>query len=215
MLHSSFLKDIGLLEGKMGVAIFFFHYAIYTKRSIYSDFGGELIDEICDEIHISDPLNFRNGLAGIAWGIEYLIQKKFVMADSDEILDDLDRRILEWDVRRITDISAETGLIGLAYYVISRNSNKEKRIRNTTDEYISDLISSLKPKMSSKKQNYQVIEYLDTILSGGQIQNKENPLYLFYKNNNYKDDSSIIENCPLGIINNGLAGIGLNLMRII
>ena len=32
MLHSSFINNIGLLKGKMGIAIFFYHYYNYTKK---------------------------------------------------------------------------------------------------------------------------------------------------------------------------------------
>lgn len=47
------------------------------------------------------PVDFCSGLSGVGWGVEYLIQNKFVDADSDELLEDIDAKIMEWDVRRI------------------------------------------------------------------------------------------------------------------
>jgi hypothetical protein len=41
MLNSSFTNNIGLLQGKMGISILFFHYANYTKKKIYKDFAGD------------------------------------------------------------------------------------------------------------------------------------------------------------------------------
>ena len=213
MLHSSFMREIGLLEGKMGVSIFFFHYAMYTDKEIYHDFGDELIDEIYDEIHEGYPLNFKKGLSGIAWGMEYLIRNEFIDADPDEVLEELDAKILEWDVRRINDTSLETGSIGLAYYIISRCANKNKRSSNIPDDYISDLVTSLKSKMSNNDRYYHVIESLTTILSGGSVLKIENPLIKLCESSNYKEDSFFQVNYPLGIINNGFTGVGLNLMK--
>ncbi|MDR0574375.1 MAG: hypothetical protein LBG96_10175, partial [Tannerella sp.] len=124
MLHGSFIDNIGLLNGKMGIAIFFYHYSRYTGKNIYDDFAGELIDEIYNEIHVNTPCDFKDGLCGIGWGMEYLIRNNFVNADSDEVLEDLDKRIMERDVRRITDYSLETGLKGIACYVIERRKNR-------------------------------------------------------------------------------------------
>ena len=35
MLHASFNPDIGLLNGRMGIILFFFHYARHTGNSAY------------------------------------------------------------------------------------------------------------------------------------------------------------------------------------
>ena len=51
MLHTSHLNNIGLLEGKMGISLFFFHYSAYSKKKIYKQFAEELINEIYSEIH--------------------------------------------------------------------------------------------------------------------------------------------------------------------
>ncbi|WP_033886511.1 lanthionine synthetase LanC family protein, partial [Bacteroides faecichinchillae] len=125
MLHSSFTSNIGLFEGKMGIILFFMNYSRYTKCKRYEKFAGELIDEIYAEIHIDCSPNFGNGLAGIGWGMEYLIRNHFVKADPDEVLKALDNQILERDVRRVKDFSMENGLKGIATYVISRCAGRE------------------------------------------------------------------------------------------
>ena len=40
ILHSIDIEDIGLFHGKMGVVLFFAHYARYTDSAIYDDFAG-------------------------------------------------------------------------------------------------------------------------------------------------------------------------------
>jgi len=91
LLNASFLDNPGLLNGKMGIAIFFYHYAKFTGNKIYEDYAGELIDEIYEEISTSTPVNFENGLTGIGWGIEYLVKNGFVKADTDDALSEIDK----------------------------------------------------------------------------------------------------------------------------
>lgn len=120
LLNGSFCTDLGIFNGKTGIALFFFYYARYTRISWYEDFAGELLDEIVNELSVDTPISFSNGLCGIGWGIEYLRWQKFVEGNTDEILVDLDRIIMERDVRRILDYSFETGLYGIVSYVMSR-----------------------------------------------------------------------------------------------
>src|SRR5690554_1095395 len=95
LLNSSFIDNLGLMHGKMGISICFFHLARQTGNKIYEDYAGELIDEIYDEISIHTPVDFKNGLAGIGWGIEYLAQNGFIEADTDIVLDEFDQQIFK------------------------------------------------------------------------------------------------------------------------
>ena len=78
ILNASFIRDLGLLDGKMGICIFFYLYARQTGSKLYEELGGYLLDEIYKEITQSASIGFAKGLCGIAWGIEYLIQNDFV-----------------------------------------------------------------------------------------------------------------------------------------
>ena len=88
LLNASFIDNIGLMHGKMGISVYFFHLARSTRNKVYEEYAGELIDEIYEEIIVNTPVNFENGLAGIGWGIEYLVQNGFIEADTDEVLED-------------------------------------------------------------------------------------------------------------------------------
>lgn len=93
LLNASFIENLGLLHGKMGVSIYFFHLARKTKNTNYEDYAKELIDEIYEEISNETPACFENGLAGIGSGIEYLVQNHFMEAETDEVLEDLDEAL--------------------------------------------------------------------------------------------------------------------------
>ena len=118
LFRSSQEKDVGLYHGKMGLIIFFAQYFKQTGLPVYDDTVDELMDELVNEIHKEFPVGFASGLSGIGWGIEYLIQNGFMEGDSLEVCKEIDRKIMERDIRRITDYSVETGLEGILHYVL-------------------------------------------------------------------------------------------------
>lgn len=95
LLNASFINNLGLLNGKMGIAIFFYHYARYTGNNVYETFAGELIDEIYEGINARSSIDFTDGLTGIGWGIEYLVQNGFIEADTDDVLEDIDEAVYQ------------------------------------------------------------------------------------------------------------------------
>lgn len=119
MLRSSFLTDVGLFSGKMGLVLFFVHYSKYTSGTMYEDIADELMDEIWEEVTKEIPFDFQSGLCGIGWGLEYLIQKGFVEGESLEVCEELDKKIMEKDPRRITNFSLEKGMAGLLHYILA------------------------------------------------------------------------------------------------
>ena len=108
------------MNGQMGCAIFFALLSRATQNHWYEDFASELLENICDNLTMSLPVNFSSGLCGIGWGIEFLKYKRFINDDTDEILSDIDKAVMERDIRRITDTSLETGLTGILAYVNCR-----------------------------------------------------------------------------------------------
>lgn len=92
ILKSSHHSDIGLLDGKMGIAIAFAHLSrCSTNNEIYYECMSDLLDDILGDIHKGLNYSFKLGLSGIGWGIEYLIQNGFVEGDSVEICEEIDR----------------------------------------------------------------------------------------------------------------------------
>ena len=82
---------LGLINGKMGIAIALFRYARLSGELTCEDVGCELLDEIYEHLDSSIPISFGSGLWGIGWGIEYLIQNGYMEGDADEVLKDIDQ----------------------------------------------------------------------------------------------------------------------------
>ena len=106
------LKYPGLLEGKMGVAVFLYHYARYSGIASFRDIADNLIDEIIDSISMSQ-MSFSNGLSGIGWGMKHLLKEQFIHSD-DDILLFFKRQILNY----IKDNEDENMLDGFIFLTL-------------------------------------------------------------------------------------------------
>ncbi len=115
------LPPVGLWDGKMGIAIYLLHLARIAENKRYEDIASELIDAVYERISFDLPFCFDNGLLGIACGFEYMIHHRFVDADRDEILSEMDtvvRSIV--DSRPIDNLSLGKGICGIGYYLFYR-----------------------------------------------------------------------------------------------
>jgi hypothetical protein len=120
LLNSGFTDNPGLMNGKMGIAIFFYHYYRYSGYEIYNEFAGELLDQVYEEINTSTPADFENGLTGIGWGIEYLVRNKFVDADTDEALSEVDDTLYRRRLHSSILIDSSDSVFGYGHYYLSR-----------------------------------------------------------------------------------------------
>ena len=128
IINSSYTDKLGLYDGKMGILIFFTHLARYSQKKIYDDFAGKLLDEVYSEIHTETPINFKNGLCGIGWSMEYLLQNNFLEGNSNEVLAGIDAKIMERDPIHMNDKSFENGAASILFYILTRLfSTKRKK----------------------------------------------------------------------------------------
>jgi hypothetical protein len=84
----------GLLNGKMGGALYFHLLAKKTENMEYKELADATLDRVYKDI-VADflPVNFENGLAGIAWGLYYLKQKGMINLPNKDVLKKMDDRI--------------------------------------------------------------------------------------------------------------------------
>ena len=135
ILNGTLTNCPGLIHGKTGIAVFFFHYARYTSNKFFEDQAMILIESIQQQILQQHTVDYADGLAGIGAAIEYLEQNNFVEVDTNEALEDIDRAIFNAVIfGDHTDAGFFTGLSGLAYYLLFRVTG-----RFADDNYISTL----------------------------------------------------------------------------
>ncbi len=126
LINGTLLESSGLWYGKMGVAIFFFHYAQYTGNELFEDYAVEIIHAIQTDIHNDSIISYDHGLAGIGVGIEYLSQNGFLSNDTNNVLEDFDRRIRR-DImyQQQENNNLANGLCGLGQYLLFRINDQQ------------------------------------------------------------------------------------------
>lgn len=84
-------KEIGVLMGVSGLALFQFHYSKYLDDNAHSELGAEMISLCIERINqgYSYP-TFCSGIAGMAWAIQYLQDEGFIDLDCDSLLGEFD-----------------------------------------------------------------------------------------------------------------------------
>ena len=114
-------SGLGLTNGKMGIAIALFRYARLSGEAVCEEIAGELLDEVCERLDYSMPVSFGDGLCGIGWGIEYLVQHGYVEGDTDEILKEIDLCVVRnIHIYGISGLSLQNGIVGLGRYMLIR-----------------------------------------------------------------------------------------------
>ena len=132
MQHDVAGLNPGLLHGKMGLVVFFVHYARYTGDPLFENHAMALMDNIQEQILRQNDMTYASGLAGIGTGIEYLVQNNFLEADTNEVLEDFDQYIFEATVfGDHTDVSLFTGLTGLGRYSLFRIAGNDASDNHT------------------------------------------------------------------------------------
>lgn len=118
-------SDIGLWNGKMGIAIYLLHISRLSQNEKYESEASELIDAVYEQISFEKSFFFDSGLLGIGCGFEYIINNGFADADRDEILSEIDllvRNII--DSRPIDELGLRKGVCGVGFYLYSRLRNR-------------------------------------------------------------------------------------------
>ena len=137
-------RNIGLMGGKIGVALFFFYYAKYKADDSMAEYAVELISEVFDEINNDFTLHtYAAGIAGIGWSIELLAKNGFLEIDSEETLSGLDNylyKAMMYEINNSGHYDFLHGAIGIGTYFLSRVSNPESR------KYVEELIDKLEEK---------------------------------------------------------------------
>jgi len=232
LINGGFVGSPGIYAGEMGLALFFSHYARFTGNELYKEYSFGLIKKIQNSIHLGTPIDYKQGLAGIGSAIEYLVQNCFFEGDTDDILEEFDKRIFyaySFSLLTIDEI------LSIGYYALWRmsgNSSKKEYIRKSI---LPEIVNFMKEKYMNNNFSHPMVSFIDDIISIENIidlpdhsnihsflrlcSNKKQGSFdgTSYENilgkmeNTSKNIFLMNENIPLGF-QNGLAGLGIFLI---
>lgn len=154
------IDDIGLLHGKMGIVLYFFHLGRAKDNNVFTVFAEELLDNVIEPFHESLPIDFKKGITGIAWAVEYLIRNGFIDADADDMLREVDERVFEVLLYKRNNMEE---VLSMLYYLIGRISYRIDEHVEEIRYNISLLIELLEREIASKGVNQEVAYVLDEL----------------------------------------------------
>lgn len=138
LLFSPHIRDVGLFHGKMGIAMALYMYSSKYCDEQMGEFAWELFRQVYDGVHCDMAVGLENGLAGIGYGTTLLNVLGLLDGNIDEALIDIDRKIMERDPRRMTDMSTRSGAGGILLYLSLRQS-LGNGLRTFDDVYLQEL----------------------------------------------------------------------------
>ncbi|MBQ7823187.1 MAG: hypothetical protein IJ338_03290 [Bacteroidaceae bacterium] len=212
LLFSSLgVKNIGLYNGLMGCVIFFSEYARYSRKRVFEQAASERMDRVYSLVGQVPLLEMENGLCGVGWGIEYLLQHNLMVGDSDKILFDLDWRVMKRDLRRPTPGSFSIILDILRYVSVRLTSCKAEESEKLPfpDEYLLELVHVVS---ELAVVDMKIAGYRDVLvytLRNGRY--KGNPICIEPDMIGVLPDIKNLPFLPIGLYR-GVSGIGLNVM---
>lgn len=201
--------NLGLLNGLMAYSLFFFHYSRYTGNTFFEDIAESLLNKIYDGIDLDSPMGLGNGLCGIGWGIEYLLQNKFIEGSADDVLAEIDDKLLAYNLNKISDYSLSTGLAGYLSYIFIRLSKQSIHDNIPFENSFLDIAKSVADIIISKRDAFEGVNValqLSALLQGDHI-DYNNPsiddlLYASHHTSINNEEYSMF----------GMIGRGINLM---
>ena len=199
MIHAGLCDNLGLEYGKTGFVIFFYKYYRHTCNPVIELFAEELLDDLFNCIK-DYQYDYRQYLCGIALGIDYLIQNRYIDVDEDMMLD-FDNQIMEYQIH---NTNFDNGIRGAGYYILSRYRKKNCSL---TEEYIrriADLLQTVEPDNLSF---FSLRQQIRNLLNGSNYFSSD--IISVLLNNNMEENANITH---FGI-KNGLTGVGLQLLH--
>jgi len=130
ILNFQNIENLGLINGKMGVAIFLYHYARHSFQSVYSDQADDLLDELFAALNESHFL--IDGVSSIGFGLDHLIKNRFIETDEnpDELFKDVDVRLsIDMDNQCVLDLRSNFPIFSVGFYTLSRIKTTSRTVQ--------------------------------------------------------------------------------------
>ena len=134
-------NKIGLLSGKAGISLFMFYNGRYFKNDRYEKYAKHILEDVFKDINNDSLLpTFCNGLAGVGWAVNHLVENGFIEKESLEVLNDFDSYLYNSmnAYSRSGNFDFLHGATGIAFYFTKR-IKKNENVSSNLNEYVEEL----------------------------------------------------------------------------
>lgn len=114
--------SFGLYNGHAGMSIIYYLLAKCLSDESFKQKGMALLNDISENISTISELQFENGLAGVGWAIEFLVQNELLDdTNTDDVLEEVDDLLYKSVVyTRDESVSLRSGTLGKMTYFQAR-----------------------------------------------------------------------------------------------
>lgn len=164
--------DAGIIYGKTLFLVYLLSYVSngHDDPSL-TDIIQHLWESIkCETCRSSAPFFFRDGLAGIGWGLIYMCSYNLIEDDLDNELAYIDMALSQLSPKRVHDLDFINGIGGIYAYVSARIAfcARTSTANNFDPLFIEELTQhadKVKTATNDWRTYYHVLRFLDTIQS--------------------------------------------------
>ncbi|MGS2765261.1 lanthionine synthetase C family protein [Sinomicrobium sp. M5D2P9] len=142
------MKDIGVLTGISGIAMFCFYYSRFSGKEYYAGVGSEILSEVFERINNGyDMHTYCSGISGALWSMEHLREEGFIDMETDTVFPALDGFLADC-IDRYTDDNFYDflhGIMGIGHYFLIRYRNTESGVlKERYAKLLSEVVRRLK-----------------------------------------------------------------------
>lgn len=142
-LNADYVKDVSLLNGSSGIALFFYYYARLQNDQFYADYADELFDSIYSDLSRSDNFDHATGICGVAVFIQHLLSNDFISAGDEDVLSVVDESISNaYECNCKGSSSTAEYPFSIANYYLKRWES-DKSLFNSILPYADNLVNDL------------------------------------------------------------------------
>lgn len=134
--------DPSLFHGKAGIMLSLYAYSKKHNIPLLREFADDLLQELYGMINKGLPVGIEKGLAGIGLAVTLLSNNKLICCNLNDVLCDIDEFIMDYDPRRMKDMSLRTGALGLWMYIHERLKS-DCPLQSIDGRYIYELQTTL------------------------------------------------------------------------
>ncbi len=151
ILRSDWMRDVGFFSGKMGIVTALYFYAACNRDEVLNDYAWELYQQVLDGVNSNMSLGLNTGLAGIGYATSLLRKSGVIECSLNDVLSEVDQKIMERDPRRLSDMSVKSGTSGLLMYIDLRQSIEP--ITTFDSLFITELKNAIKDETVDLKKD--------------------------------------------------------------
>lgn len=135
------VSDSGLYHGRMGIILSLYCHGVVYDNHCLCNYASDILQNTADDYFDGD-ISIENGLSGLGLGFTLLYKAGMFKDNLNEILYEIDKKIMSVDPRKMEDHSFRKGALGVLFYIRTRLSVDQLCVSLRKD-YIQELEANM------------------------------------------------------------------------